>query len=573
MSETRRSGMLNRRAGHLRGGSGRFLLWVLLLAMVGMPLLLLVAIAFNAGDPFDIPPKELGVSGLARLGDSNLSWAGDSLLFAGCVTLIATVLGTGLAWVTARTNMPGRGLLSALIILPYPMGSMVAAVAWSVLGASKTGLINSVLGSVVGHPVEWVNMYSVPGIIIVEALVCTPVCFLLIHAALRGMDGTLEESSAVLGAAPLGTAVRVTLPLMLPSILGSALFTFITALSAFAVPSVLGHSLDFHVATETVYRLMNSFSPDYPMAAGIGLTLVVVATVLVLVVNRVLRNRSYAIIGGKSRATRSLRLGRWKPVAAAFAYGYVAIAVVLPLGAILFASLQRSNRISLANPDWTVNNFRYVLLDYPQTRDSVVNSLTVGVATGIIGVTIATLVALSVDRQRRARRGGRAMEALAMAPQTVPPLILSVTLLWLILVLPFHLYGTLGSVLLGFCVVFLPLAYRGMAGVVSQIDPSLEEAARTLGAGRKRTTLNITVPLLSSGLVATVVLLFMMSLNEVGAAIMLSGPSSAVLGPTLYNFYDSGGLSIVSALAMTQVVIVFIAITIVRRISGRWLNV
>ena len=565
--------MLSRLAMRARGGVGGALLWALLLSVVGMPLLLLVAIAFNGGNPTDIPPTQLGAGGLVRLADTNLSWIRNSLVFASSVTVIAIVLGTGLAFLVTRTDIPGRGLLSVLVILPYPMGSMVAAVAWSVLGAPKSGMINSVFGMIAGRQVEWVNTYSVPGIIFVEALVCTPVCFLLVQAALRSMDGTLEESSTVLGAAPIGTPLRITLPQILPAILRAALITFITALSAFAVPSVLGRSLDFRVATETVYQLMNSFSPDYPIAAGIGLVLVLVSTVLVLIVNRVLRRRSYAVIGGKSRAARPLRLGRWKPLAMVFGYGYVLLAVVLPLAAITVASFQRSNRFNLTRLDWTFANFRYVLFEYPQTRDSVINSITVGVATGVIGVTVATMVALSVDRQRRTRQGGAAMEALAMAPQIVPSLILSVTLLWFILILPFRLYGSLGAVLLGFCIVFLPLAYRGMAGVVSQVDPSLQEVARTLGAGPARTTANITVPLLSNGLVATAVLLFMMSLNEVGAAIMLSGPNSSVLGPTLYNFYDSGGLSMVSALAVTQVLIVFVAITVVRRISGRWLNV
>jgi iron(III) transport system permease protein len=551
---------------------GRLLLWCLLLAMVGLPMLLLVAIAFNGGDPTDIPPKKLGTAAIGRLTDGNLSWIGDSLIFAVGVTVLATLLGLGLAWITTRTDIPGRGILSALIILPYPMGSMVAAVAWSVLGAPKTGLINDIIGEVLRRHVEWINTYSVPGIIVVEALVCTPVCFLLTQAALRGMDGTLEESSSVLGGSPIRTALRVTLPLMLPAILGAALFTFITALSAFAVPSILGRSLDFHVATETVYRLMGSFAPDYPMAAAVGLVLVLVAAVLVFGVNQVLRRRSHAVIGGKGRPTRPLRLGRFKPLAILFAYGYVLVAVVLPLAAILLASLQDSNRWRLSDLGWSFENYHYVLIEYPLTRNSITNSLIVGVATGVIGVVIATLVALSVDRRRRAGRGGRAMELMAMAPQTVPPLILSVSLLWLVLVLPGGLYGTLTSVLLGFLVVLLPLAYRGMAGVVSQIDSSLEEAARTLGAGPQRTTLNITLPLLGNGVVATAVLLFMLSLNEVGAAIMLSGPDSAVLGPTLFNFYDSGGLSMVSALAVTQVAMVFIAITVVRRLSGRWVN-
>jgi ABC-type Fe3+ transport system permease subunit len=201
------------------------------------------------------------------------------------------------------------------------------------------------------------------------------------------------------------------------------------------------------------------------------------------------------------------------------------------------------------------------------------NSLSIGLAAGIICALLATAIALSVDRRRRAGRGGAAMEMLTMVPLTVPRLIFSVALLFLILTLPLHLYGTRLSILAAYCVVFLPVAYRAMMGVVSQIDSSLLEASRTLGGSPTRTVRSITMPLLRNGLVASVVLLFMLSLNEVGTAILLSGPGSQMLGPTLFNFYDSGGISLVSALAMTQVVIVLLAIGIMRRLSGRWIEI
>ncbi|HEY2042420.1 MAG TPA: iron ABC transporter permease [Jatrophihabitans sp.] len=530
--------------------------------------------AFNTGDPLAIPPSHFGLSNISELGPS-LGWIRNSLWLALNVSVLATLAGGLLAWIVARTDVPGRSTLTLLIILPYPMGSMVAAAAWAILGAKQNGLMNVALSELFRHHVTLVNAYSVPGIVMVEALVATPVCFLLIESALRNMDSTLEESASVLGSGPISTTARITLPLMLPSVLGALLFTFISSMSAFAVPSILGHSLSFHVATQQVYLLYNSFTPKYPQAAMIGVALVLISTVLVILVNRVLRRRTYAVIGGKGRPGKRVKLGRWKPAALLVVYGYIFLGVVLPLAALITAALQATNNTSITHPRWTLHNFSYVLGTYPMTQKAISNSLILGVGTGVIGVLLATAVAVSVDRGRRAGRrgrGGRVMEILTMAPQAIPGLIFGLAMLWLILSLPFHLYGSVWSILIAFLVLFLPLAYRTVAGVVSQADSSLTEAARTLGASRATATRTIAIPLLRSGMVAAAVLLFMLSMSEVGAAVMLSGPDSPVLGPTLFNFYDSGGISLVSALAVVQVAVVGVAITIVRKVSGRWLN-
>ncbi len=548
---------------------GRAALWLVLLVVVGAPMVLLLAITFNSGDPEALPPVQFGVSSVGRIFE-HLDWIRNSLLFAVAVSVLSTTLGLGLAWVIARTDIRGKSWLSLLIILPYPMGAMVSVVAWSALGAENKGLINSALSLILGHEVTPINMYSVAGVIVVEALIQTPLAFLLIEAAARNMDSSLEESSIVLGAGRIRTARKVTLPLMLPSVVGSALFIFVATLGAFAVPSVLGRTSGFRVATQAVYLQFNSFTPNYPLAAGVGMLLVFISLVVVTASNQFLRRRSFAVVGGKARPLTPLPLGKWRPLAAALVYGYLAIAVVLPLAALVFASVQRNNRLSLTRSSFTLDNFKYVLFDYDPTKQSVLNSLGLGLATAIIGVALALWVALTVERNRRAGRGSRGLELMAMAPQAVPHLIFGLALVVLILVLPGGLYGTVFALLIAYVVIFLPLAYRGVAGVTSQIDDSLSDAARTLGAGQFRAARTIVIPLLRPSLVATGTLLFILCLTEVSASVMLSSTANRVLGPTMFNFYDSGGITLVSALALVQVVIVAIAVAIIRKLSGRW---
>jgi iron(III) transport system permease protein len=207
------------------------------------------------------------------------------------------------------------------------------------------------------------------------------------------------------------------------------------------------------------------------------------------------------------------------------------------------------------------------MFDFPTTRQAIVNSLILGVGTGTLGVTFATFIAIATHRSKNG--GGQMLEQLTMLPQAFPRLIFAVGFLWMILALPINLYGTLLAVLLAYVIVFLPLAYRGMSGVVVQIDKALEEAARVSGASPMRVLRTVILPLLRPGLIATWALLFMVSVREISASLFLSGTNTQVLGPAIFSFWDSGGMPRVSALAVVQALIILVALTVVRITADR----
>jgi len=552
-------------------GQPRFALWALLLIIVGAPLLLLLAISLNTGDPSDIIPKKLGLANYARVTE-HWDWMYNTIIVAVSVTVLSTLIGVVLAWIMARTKIAHKGLITLLIILPYPMGPIVAALAWGALGTPNSGLINAVAGALTGGHVTFFNTYTVVGIILVQSLFQAPITFLLVHAALSGMDPSLEESSGVLGSGKLHTALRVTLPLMLPSILGAGLYAFVSTLGAFAIPAILGRQQRFNMVTNAVYILFSGYPADYPLAAVLGVVLVAITALAVFGVGRVLRRRSYAVLTGKAHQSGLIDVGRWRYLLLFVVYSYITIGVLLPLAGLIIASLQKTLFLNPKALTWTLHNYQYVLFEYPETRQAVTNSILLGVATGLIGIALAAMIAMVVEKGRRTGRRTEGLEQLAMAPQAVPRLIFSLALLWLILLSPIRLYGTVYAILLAYVIVFLPLGYRGIASVVSQVHPSLEEVARTLGATPNKASRSITVPLLRSGLAAGAALLFMISVSEVGASVLLSSTKSRVLGPTMFNFYDSGGLALVSALAVVQALIVLVTLIFIRRVSGGWMG-
>jgi iron(III) transport system permease protein len=523
----------------------------LLLLLVAYPLLVLVGASFGLG-PLEESAGAYGFRYYLEL-FQHVHWLMNSLGVSVAATLLALLLAVVLAWILGRTALPGRQLLNTLIVVPYYMSPLVGALAWGMLGAPKSGFINRAFQALTGSQDYLINTYSVGGMICVLALFEMPSAYLMISAAMRGIDPSLEESSLVLGANQLTTALRVTLPLLRPAILGAALFVFSSMMGAFAVPAILGIPIRFYVATTAIYTLVSTYPPDYGLAAALGVLVALFTVLAVWLYGWALGSRSYAVIGARSYRQRLIAPGRWAPLLLAACWLYVLVGVALPLGALAFASIQRGNVTSLRVSDWTLSQYHFVLFEQEAALQSIKNSLLLGVLTGTGGVVLGGLVAWLVYRTRAA--GRRVLEYLAMLPQGVPRLIFYLGLLWGWLVLAGKLYGTIWILLLAYLTVFLPLTVRSLTGVVVQLERSLEESARVVGASWLRTIRTITLPLLRPGVVAAWMLLFISSIRDVSASILLQSPKSRVLGPTIYDFWDSGGLPLVSALTVVQTVI------------------
>lgn len=542
-------------------------LLVFLLLLIGLPVWQLIAMSLNVGDPQAIPTTEWGLDNFVQV-MRRLEWIRNSLLVSVAGALLGTAVALVLAWIVYRTTVPARELLETLVVIPYYMTPLVGGLAWSALGAPTSGLLNRLFTELTGLPGPLVNTHSVPGIIACMAIYESPVAFLMIGAAMRGMDPSLEESSAVMGGGKVTTALRITLPLLRPAILGAALYLVVSMMGAFAIPAILGADERFYVVTTAIYALFKGYPPKYPLTAALGLVLVLFTALAVWLYGRSLGSRSFAVIGGRMYRPRLIDMGRWTPVLFGVVCLYLLVSLVLPLGVLVLASFQRTDRVTLDVGSWTLQNYGYVLFEYEPTRQALQNSIVLGVGTGTLGVLVAALVAWSVYRTHAT--GRRALEYLVMIPIAVPRLVLSLGLLWLFVALPLRLYGTAWVLLLAYVIVFLPLAYRSLSGVIVQLDRSLEEVARVSGASWLYMMRTVTLPLLRPGVTTAWLLLFIVSIREVSASLMLASPQARVLGPAIFNFWESGGLAQVSALTIVQTVIIVALLTVVHRIAEHW---
>jgi iron(III) transport system permease protein len=532
---------------------------------LGYPLFILIRAALNTDRSGDEGAFEFGFGNFLRLAD-HWPWIWNTLYLSACGTAAALVIGVGLAWILQRTTAPRAGLFEVLITATYPLGPLVSALAWAELAGPQAGLINILYRTLTGSAAPLVDVFTPTGIIFVLAVSEAPVAVMIVGAAMQRMDPSLEEQSAVSGVGRWGTAFKVTLPLMMPAILSAGLFLLTSMMGALAVPAILGINSRTYVATTAIYVLFQGYPPDYGLAAAVGTVLIGSAALGVWLNRRILRGRSYAVISGKSYRPRRLDVGRWTWVLTTIQVLYVLVTLVLPISALVFVSIQASDEIRWLPRTWTLDNFRYVIFEHSTAWHSIFNSVVLGILTGLFGLLLATPLAWLVHRSKAPGRG--LLEQLAMLPQSFPRLIFAFALMWAFLTLPIPLYGTLAAVLVAYVIVLMPLSYRGMAGVVVQLHPSLEEAARVHGATWSRSFRTITAPLLKPGMVATWALLFMVSVREVSASYFLTSPSTPVLGPTILNFWQSGGISRVSALAIIQAGIIVACMLVARRLSN-----
>ncbi len=525
--------------------------------LVLYPVFYLVQASLDIGSPDIRPPAAYGFDNFAALAQYSEIMINTVAVSLGA-TVMAMVFGFVAAWILSRTNVPGRHVLEQLMAVPYYVTPLLGAFAWSLLGAPESGFINQVWRALGGHdPV--INVVSPIGIAWVMALFEGSVAFVMIGAVMKSMDPALEEASQVMGAGRLRTMLRVTLPLVAPGVLGAAIFVFAEMLGSFTAALVLGMPTRFYVVTTAIYQLVSQYPPRIPLAAAMGVSLFAIMFVMLFLYRRIIGSRSYVTISGKAFRPRVTDVGPLRWVLLGVAVFYIFISVALPLMTLAYASLQKLAVAFPAAGNWTLDNYR-TALTMNAVRSALSNSLLLGVATACIGVALMGLLSWLIYRSRIP--GSGIIEYIVMFPQAVPRLVFAFGMMWAWLAFPIPIYGTLWLLLIAYLTVFLPLGIRTISSVMLQIDSSLEECAQVCGASWAYRMRTVTAPLLRPGLVAAWLLLFVASVRELGASILLMGPHSKVITPAIVESWFASSSELTAAMALMQTLVVALAMTL-----------
>jgi iron(III) transport system permease protein len=492
----------------------------------------------------------------------------NSLKLAVSVAVIATIAGTALAWLVSRTDLPGRAVLRPLVLAAFVTPSFLGAQGWIFLAAPNSGWINKIWVSIFHTEHGPLNIYSMQGAIFVIALYSIPYTFSFVSATLDMMPSELEDAATTLGSGIFRTTWSVTLPLALPAILSGFLLSFLEALELFGPPAFLLIPARTQVMTTQLYLFFSDYPPRVEVAAAYAMPLLIVTASLLLVQRRILGRRRFTTVGGKGGVRRRMQLRQWRWPFFCLAFILPLLSVILPYAAMLLVSLSKNWSASPFAPgNLTLYWYDWALFINGTTREAIVHSLTYGAAAASIAVVVATAVAyMSV---RKLFRGVQTFAFLAMAPFVLPGIVLAIGFFAAYTRPPLILYGTAGILIAAYATRFLPIAFSNSNSILQGLTPDLENAARTLGAGRLRSLWTITVPLLRRGVLTSWLLVFIPALKELSASVFLFTSHTQVITTVIFDFSDAGNYEAVSTMGVLMMLITFVIVVVAYRVIGR----
>ncbi len=488
----------------------------------------------------------------------------NSLTLGAWTAVLGILIGVPMAWAVVRTDLPGRGFVKFTATLSYLSPPFLLAIAYVNLFGPRAGAINVFLRRALGTDAFSFDIFSMAGLVLVTVLHTFPFVYLLASSALASVDASYEESAQILGAGRLRTAVTVTLPLVAPAILSGALIGFVNAIALFGSQAIIGLPARIFTLPTRIYALFN-YPPEYGLASALSLVFVAITVAALYLQRAYLARRSYVTLGGKGSRPQRVALGGWRWPVFAFCALIFVFAILLPYGSLLAVSLSKS-----WGPDFwknlTLTNYAFVLFQYDVTRRAIANSLLLAVLAASFCVVLGAAVGW-IDLRTRFR-GRRILDYVSLVPLGLPGIVMAAALIQFWLRIPLALYGTLAILFLAYAARYVPLGVRAANSGLRQIDPSLEESARILGASWGTTMGAVTLPLMRSSLLAGWILIFVPAIQELSASILLFSSKSITLAVAVYNLYENGYIEPVAALALINAAIIGIAIFIANRIGG-----
>jgi iron(III) transport system permease protein len=533
-----------------------YLLFFVLIFLVLYPILMLLTASFFTGQPGAW--GQFTLAGYRELyeteGIAEIFF--NSLIYASARTGISLLLALIFAWAVARSQIPYRGLMEVLLPIPFFIPDLLTAISWVMIANPQNGLINQFFFSYFGVREPVVNIYGWGGLIFHSVLSTTAFLYLLLVGFFYNMDPSYEEASTACGASQFLTTFKITLPMLLPAILGVSILSFIRGLESFEDPYLFGTPGGVYVFANEIYRVLrHRHPPQYNAATGLAVILMIVTFILVATQWKILGNRQFTTISAKGYQPRRINphpLIGWSIFALFIVY--FTLAILIPLTQIFVSSFFKV--FGLYNPEhFTFDNWLKVLRD-PRTMGGLRNTIIFSTLAAAGVITLGGFI--GYIRIRTKHWLGPTMELTAWLPWTLPGIVLGLALLWAWISLPqpFNLYGTSAIVILGFIVNGLPLGTRTMQSAIMQVSKDLEECSMVHGASWLQTMAYIVLPLLRIGIAGAFVIVFALSARSLTIPLLLYSYGTETLTISLLYYYEEGYRNITAVIAVIQLALV-----------------
>ena len=493
----------------------------------------------------------------------------NSVYYALGTCTLTFLIGTFLAWVSERTNTPLKKLFMVMSLIPFIIPGILSTISWILLLSPKIGLINIVVKEAFGLEAAPFNVYSMWGMIWAESIHLYPLVFLLMSAAFRNMDTSLEEAAMTAGSSTFQTFRTVTLPLMRPAMVSVLLINFIRGIEAFEVPALIGVPAKISVFTTKIFLAIHQFPSDFGLAGAYAVTLLAISTVGVLIYGKITRREErYATVTGKGYRPRVVDLGKWKWLTLGISFLIFLLAVILPIFVLLWSSFIPYYGV----PSWelaskmTWGNYQYIL-NYPLAATAFKNSFYLSVGTATLVMLLTSVIAWITVKTKLP---GRAfLDTMTFIPIAMPGIVLGVSLIWVYLTLPIQIYGTIWVLLLAYMTKYIPYGIRAASASMIQINKELEEASLTAGGTWFQTFWKIILPLLMPGFTAGWIYISIIALRELSTSILLYSYNSTVLSIMAFDLWEGGQYTYVCALGVLMVLLLVTMAMIARKLGAK----
>jgi iron(III) transport system permease protein len=539
-----------------------FLSIAVLVVVVAVPVLLIFFNAFWVNGEFNIRD-------VARIIREPDTWQAlvNSLIIATGTTVGSTLVGTFFAWLVTRTDLPYKRFMKGMFLVPFMLPSFIGALAWKMLLSPRAGFINRFFMTHLGFDGPVFNIYSYAGIVLVEIMYLFPFVFIQVCGALERMDPTLEESARISGAGLFTITRKITIPLVMPSILSGALLIMLYSMAHFGTVAVLGiENGIFNIPTLIYQRIHQSAGSFASIRTGTVLaTVLVIAAALILwLQGKILSRGHYQIIAGKSFRPMELKLRALRFPLLLFCVAYIGFTIVLPTVVIFLVGGIKTYGLPFTWENLSLDNYKFVLFGYKVTKDAIWNSVTLGFSAAVITMFAGVMISYVIVKMKV--RGKGILEFLGMLPFSVPG---SVIALGVILAWSgrygVNLYNTVWIILVAYIARYMAFSLRANGAALEQVHDSLMEAARVCGATMWQTLKDIVLPLVRPGMIAAFFLIFLPSLRELTVSIMLYAPTTRTIGVAIYTLNEDGETVRSAALAGIALILIVAGQTLINR--------
>jgi len=554
-------------ARRLRFADSSMILWLALIAvlifLIASPMVRLIVSSFQEPETHRLTLHNyLDAYGNAR----HLQALWNTLEFGAGVAVLATLFGVPLAWAISRTDMPAKGFIRLMVFGAFIIPPYLGAIGWILLAGPNAGWLNKAWMAATGAEHGIFNVYSMAGLIVVVAVTSFPYVFVFTNSALDLVSSEMEDAANILGAGTLRTTFRVTLPLVLPAIVGGIIISFLEAIALFGAPALIALPARFHVVSTQLWQFF-----EYPVrveeAAAYAMPLLLITLLLFRFQRRILGRRGYTTVSGKGGERRVIKLGPWRYVMLGYALLVCALAVFLPMLVLTQAAFSRAWGRGFSLDNFTLYNFRYVLFEQTQAQNAIINTFVYSGAAAFGAITLSLAIAYVVSR--KLVPWSNVLAFLCMAPFVIPGIILAIGFYAAYAPPPLALYGTATILILAYTTRFLPIAYTSSAAGMRSINPEMEEAVRILGGGRLVAIRRVLAPLLKRSLAGAWILVFIPATRELSSAIFLVGPNTRVISVMLFDLSEEGNFEVLATLGLILLAVTLVIAAIGFKAIGR----